>query len=233
MFKLCFVILYHMDNLPEILLVDKPKGVSSFGALCLLRKNFNIPKSIKIGHAGTLDPMATGLLLVGIDKGTKKIKDFVGLNKIYEAEILFGMATDTGDIEGRVTASKKLKVGSLKTEKVKKAVEGMVGKWVLPVPAYSAVKQGGEALYKKARRGAKLIVPKREMDVFKSEFQGTKSENEKIYIKAEFSVSSGTYIRSIAEEIGRRLDVPATLSALRRTKIGESDIKDAVKINTK
>jgi tRNA pseudouridine55 synthase len=224
-----------MEIFPEIMLVDKPKGVSSFGALGLMRRHLSIPKNIKIGHAGTLDPMATGLLLVGVGKGTKKLGEYVGLDKTYEAEILLGVSTDTGDIEGQVTASGKPQFpkGKSGEEKIKEIVEGMVGKWVLPVPAYSAVKQGGEALYKKARRGAKMIIPNREMEILESRFLNLESKGSQFFVRAEFRVSSGTYIRSIAEEIGRRLSVPATLFALRRTKMGEFDIKDAEKVETK
>lgn len=213
-----------------IILVDKPKGASSFGALGLLRKKYGLEKRLKLGHAGTLDPMATGLLIVGVGKGTKTLKNYVGLPKTYVAEVLLGIQTDTGDITGVTVKSEKLKVESLKTEGIKEVVGGMRGKWILPVPVYSATKQGGKPLYKKAREGRKLIQPNREMEIYQSEVKSVKFKDEKVFVEVEMEVSSGTYIRSIAEEIGRRLNVPATLANLRRTRVGEWGVENAIRV---
>jgi tRNA pseudouridine55 synthase len=210
-----------------IILVDKPKGISSFGTLGLLRKGYDISKKVKIGHAGTLDPMATGLLVVGVGKGTKILKNYIGLPKTYVAEVLLGIQTDTGDIEGKVLRNEKVR---LKKKEVEKAVENIEGKWILPVPIYSATKQGGEPLYKKAREGKKLVRPNREMEIFESKFLHLESASDGLLITVELTVSSGTYIRSIAEEFGRRLDVPATLANLRRTRIGEWGVDGAIRI---
>lgn len=232
-----------MKTLPEIILIDKPKGITSFDVIRRLRDRFG---KVKMGHAGTLDPLATGLMIIGVGKGTKRLKEYVGLPKTYEAEILLGVGTNTGDMEGEVVERvniSQLRFGGVEDsrfpegrsrkdfqEEIKKTVESMVGKWILPVPKYSATKQGGEPLYKKVRRGEKVIIPKREMEILESRFLNLESRDEKFFTKAEFIVSSGTYIRSIAEEVGRRLGVPGALAELRRTKVGEFDVCDAMNI---
>jgi len=215
----------------HILLIDKPSGITSFDCIRILRKKLGIRK---MGHAGTLDPMATGLMIIGVGDGTKKLQEFLKLDKTYEAEILLGVQTDTGDITGKVLKELGIKNYELSEEKIKKVLQGMVAKLELPVPAYSAIKRGGEALYKKARRGEVVDVPIKTMEIKAVEFLrsgkaqpcGRKVEPYPT-VSARFSVTSGTYIRSLAEEFGRRLGVPATLAALRRTRIGEFKIEDA------
>jgi len=211
---------------PNILLVDKPKGVTSFDVIRILRKKLNIRK---MGHAGTLDPLASGLMIIGVGDGTKKLKDFIGLPKTYEAEILFGIKTDTGDIMGKTLEETNVNSSiyrSIDKNRVQKVLSEMVGVLKLPIPAYSAIKRGGESLYKKARRGEKFVLSVGEMEILSAKFIGIENN----ILKAEFGVSSGTYIRSIAEEIGRRLGVLATLKELRRTRIGDYAIED-VRIN--
>lgn len=203
----------------KLLLIDKPAGITSFDVIRILRKKLDVRK---IGHAGTLDPMATGLLLVGVGEGTKELARLLKLPKTYEAEILLGVQTDTGDVTGNIVESRK--VHKVKSEEVKKVFLGMVGELKLPVPAYSAIKQGGEPLYKKARRGEKVETPVRTMTVSGVRDISVPREGGTVKVRATFDVGSGTYIRSLAEELGRRLGVPATLSALRRTKIGEYDV---------
>src|SRR3989344_5513576 len=119
----------------EIFLVDKPKGISSFGVIKILRKRSGIKK---MGHAGTLDPLATGLLIIGGGKGTKKLHDLIKLPKTYEASILLGVKTDTADLEGKVLED--VKIDKLNTKEVKKVVKSLEGKLLLAVPAYSAIK---------------------------------------------------------------------------------------------
>lgn len=204
-----------------LLLVDKPSGITSFDVIRRLRKEFSVKK---MGHAGTLDPMATGLMLVGVGEGTKELAKLIGLPKVYEAEIKLGVKTDTGDITGAVVESCKVKVES--EEQIKEILTGMIGELKLTVPAYSAIKQGGVPLYKKARRGEAVAAPVRVMKILWIKPHEFSSDT----VKIELEVSSGTYIRSIAEEIGLRLGTVATLSALRRTKIGEFKVESARKI---
>lgn len=210
-------------QLPEnILLIDKPSGITSFDVIRILRKKLSV---WKMGHAGTLDPMASGLMLIGIESGTKALATLLKLPKTYEAEICFGILTDTGDITGKILEEKI--VTAIDRPLLKNVLEGMVGTLQLKVPAYSAIKQGGEALYKKARRGEVVDTPVRPMTIDSLEFKDMYITEGKLRVSVIFSVSSGSYIRSIAEELGRRLFVPATLSALRRVSIGEWKVSDA------
>jgi len=210
----------------EVLLIDKPKGLTSFDVIRILRKKLGVKK---MGHSGTLDPLATGLMLVGVGEGTKKLQSLIKLPKTYEASVLLGVRTATGDLEGEVVESKK--ISDLDCDEAKKVILGLEGKIALRVPAYSAVKVGGKRLYKLARSGEKFLPPVKEMEILKSEFKGCFKDRGNYVVKVTLEVSSGTYIRSIAEEIGRRLGLPATLSELRRTRIGEYEVKDAMRLD--
>lgn len=210
---------------PEIILIDKPVGISSFDVIRRLRKRFGIRK---MGHAGTLDPLASGLLIIGLNEGTKKLNDYLKLDKEYVTEVKLGQRTTTGDLEGEVVEEKE--VGEIKKETVEEALSSMVGVLDLPVSAYSAIKQGGVPLYKKARaakeRGETIPdseLPKRAMRVYEAELLDVTNE----ILKVRFKVGSGTYVRSLGEELGRRLGYPATLASLRRTEIGEFRVEDA------
>ena len=199
-----------------IILVDKPKGITSFDVIRILRKKYNV---WKMGHAGTLDPFATGLLIIALGKSTKELSKYLKLPKTYEAKVLLGKTTDTLDTDGKEI--EKVDVSHIKNEDIIKIVESLVGTLNIPVPAYSAIKRGGEALYKKARRGEKVETPIKQMVVTRAEIKEIKRENSEIKIDIIFDVESGTYIRSLAEEMGKRLGVPGMLEELRRTKIGE------------
>ena len=209
----------------NILLIDKQKGITSFDVIRALRKKLGM---IKMGHAGTLDPLATGLMLVGVGEGTKELGGLLGLPKTYEAEVLLGVKTETGDLEGAVM--EETAVSEINEGEVKKVLAGMVGTLLLPVPKYSAVKRGGEPLYKKARRGEHVEVPIKEMVVYSLKLLTHAPFDNKYVLGIELEVGSGVYVRSIAEEIGRRLGVPATIKELRRTKIGKYCVEDAEKI---
>lgn len=212
----------HDKNIPEILLIDKPKGITSFDVIRKLRKKLGIKK---MGHAGTLDPLATGLLIIGIEKGTKKLNQFLKLPKVYEVEILLGKKTTTGDQEGEILEEKP--VHDLPSDRIEKVLESIQGKITLPVPVYSAIKKKGKPLYKMARRGEKVEVPEKEMEVVWVRLKDHYKEDGGYILKLEMEVGSGTYVRSIAEEIGRKLGYPAMVWELRRTKIGEFRVGDA------
>jgi len=203
---------------PDVLLIDKPAGMTSFDVIRRLRKELGVKK---MGHAGTLDPMATGLLIVGVGAGTKKLHSLTGLSKGYEAEVLLGTKTDTGDVTGAIVETRP--AGGVAEADVKKVLAGMIGELSLHVPLYSAIKQKGKALYRYAREGKSVAVPKSLMVVTEAEF--LRFENG--VIGARFNVGSGTYIRSLAEEIGLRLGTVATLKSLRRLSIGEFKVTDA------
>jgi tRNA pseudouridine55 synthase len=234
-----------VDN---ILLIDKPTGITSFDVIRILRERYAKESGYpvpKFGHAGTLDPLASGLMLIGVGEGTKKLKEYVGLPKEYVAEVLVGERRLTGDMEGKVLESAD--VPDLDTELVREELRGMIGVLRLPVSAYSAMKKGGVPMYKRARkaeREGKQVtgVPIRDMEVMEAELlkiqtisinrdSGNSSRGDVVenrcVVTVRFYVGSGTYIRSLAEELGRRLGYPATLRNLRRTRIGEFCIEDA------
>jgi tRNA pseudouridine55 synthase len=208
----------------ELLLVDKPKGITSMDVIRRLRKELNVRK---IGHAGTLDPLATGLLLIGVGNGTKLLSQLVKLDKEYIAEVRIGESRTTGDLEGEITEERV--VEGLSAGAVKKAVEEMIGTLTLPVSAYSAIKKDGIPMYKRARAAEKAgetisDVPQREMIVHEAELLDFKTDTNRAVATVRFTVGSGTYVRSLGEELGKRLGYPATLQNLRRTKVGEYDV---------
>jgi tRNA pseudouridine55 synthase len=214
----------------DIILVDKPKGITSFDVIRKLRRILNVKK---IGHAGTLDPLATGLMILGVGPGTKKLTALVKLDKEYLAEVRIGESRTTGDLEGEIIEEKAIEV--LDESVVQATVAGMRGTLTLPVSAYSAIKVDGVPMYKRARHAEKVgevvtDVPVRDMRVDEAELLALTVEGGRGVATVRFYVGSGTYIRSLAEELGRRLGYPATLQNLRRTKVGEFDIKNAKQI---
>ncbi len=213
----------------RIILVDKPAGVTSFAVVREIRKRLKIKK---VGHAGTLDPMATGLLIIGVGKGTKMLPQFLKQDKQYEATILLGVQTETGDIDGKLL--KEVVVSSIDEEKIKKSVEEMVGVLELPVPLFSAIKKDGTRLYKHAYRGnpENIVPPVRKMNVYKSTYQGFAKKDGKTYVNVVVTVASGVYVRSLVEEFGRRIGLPTTLSKLHRVSIGTCSVKDAQSLDT-
>lgn len=219
----------------EILLIDKPKGITSFDVIRRVRKQINIKK---IGHAGTLDPIASGLMILGDGPGTKKLTQLIKLDKDYIAEVLIGESRTTGDMEGEIVDA--VETIALDPAQILVAVSGLVGTVTLPVSAYSAIKIDGVPMYKRARAAEKVggivtDVPVRDMVVHSARVVNievvfsdtTMTTINRILVKVNFSVGSGTYIRSLAEELGKRLGYPATLANLRRTRLGEFSIEDA------
>ena len=208
-----------------ILLVDKPVGITSYDVIRRLKKRFNDPRA-KMGHAGTLDPRASGLMIIGIGEGTKKLKEYVGLSKEYIAEIFVGEQRTTGDMEGRVLAHAH--VPQISSNVVNSILQEMVGTLRLLVPAYSAVKRGGQPLYKKAHQGEDVgVLPVRDMEVYEATLIDHVCTDARCVTTVRFHVASGVYVRSLGEEYGRRLGYPAVLQSLHRTKIGEFDVTDA------
>jgi len=204
-----------------IILVDKPSGITSFDVIRSLRRKLGVRK---MGHAGTLDPLATGLLIVGVGTATKDLTALVGLPKVYEAEILLGTRTDTSDIDGRVVEI--VPVPTLSTNEIESTLTGMKGTLDLPVSLYSAIKKDGKPLYKYARDGKDIEAPMRTMIVRDVRFVSY----DDYVIRAVFDVSSGTYIRSLAEELARRLKTVGTIQNLRRVSIGDYKVQNAKKL---
>ncbi len=205
------------------ILIDKPIKMSSHGVVNRLRQLTHIKK---IGHAGTLDPLATGLMLLAVGReATKKIIQFSQMDKEYLADIQLGEETDTYDREGRVISSyqgEKIKKGELV-----KALENFLGPQEQLPPMYSAKKVAGQKLYHLARRGKDIERPKQQVVISNLELLSYKWP----LIKLRVSCSTGTYIRTLAYDLGRFLGTGAYLAGLRRTKIGPFAIDQAVELD--
>ncbi|MDP3727700.1 MAG: tRNA pseudouridine(55) synthase TruB [bacterium] len=210
----------------DILLIDKPKGWSSFDVIRELRRRLGIRK---MGHAGTLDPLATGLLLIGIGEGTKRLAELIGLPKTYRMAVLLGKRTATGDSEGEILEARP--IGAVAEEAVTVVLAGMIGEIELPVPMYSAVKYHGQPLYRYARRGIRVPEKRRTTKIYGLTLSGIRTEGGAPVLDIELTAAKGTYARAVAEEIGRRLGVPASILELRRTRIGGYDIRDAKRLD--
>lgn len=226
-----------MDWNTEILLIDKPKGITSFDVIRRLRRMYTEShggeRAPKMGHAGTLDPLATGLMIIGVGSGTKQLMTLTKLDKEYVAEVRLGERRTTGDLEGEVVEEKEVvETAEILRSKISAVLTDMLGELVLPVSAYSAIKVDGVPMYKRARKAAakgELVaeVPVRVMRVDETELLQVEVGGGRAVATIRFVVSSGTYIRSLAEELGRRLSYPATLQNLRRTRVGKFTVSDA------
>lgn len=202
-----------------ILLVNKPIGMTSRDVVNILMKKFN---TRKIGHTGTLDPFASGLLIITINKGTKISSFLEDLNKEYIAELKLGESTTTLDLEGEILEKKEVNL-LLNQQKVKEVLDSFVGKIKQIPPMYSAIKVDGEELYKKARRGETIERKEREVEINKIELLSITKE--KILFKVD--CSKGTYIRTLGLDIANKLDYPGHLTHLVRTRVGRFFLKDA------
>lgn len=215
----------HFTQKNELILVDKPKGITSFDVIRVLRKKLGIKK---MGHSGTLDPQATGLLIIGVGAGTKKLQELIGADKVYLMDVLLGKRTDTGDLEGAVVEEKKVEAPAL--EKVEEVLKNLEGEIELAVPLYSAVKLKGVPFYKYARQGIKLETPLRKVTIHYLKLLSHAQEGDCYSLRIEMGCSKGTYARTVAEEIGKRLSFPATLKGLCRLKIGTYELSQAKKL---
>lgn len=208
----------------EILLIDKPAEMTSFGVVARVRRLLSqqAGKKVKVGHTGTLDPFATGLMILMIGKGTKRSGEFLKLDKEYEATIRLGQTSSTGDPEGEITDFSE-EVVKPSQQDVEECLCNFVGEIEQVPPAYSAIKINGQRAYKLARTGQVVEMPVRKVNVFSLELLNY----EYPILKIRAHVSSGTYIRTLAEDIGRRLGVGAYCSELRRTKVADYNVKQA------
>ena len=204
-----------------ILIVDKPKGYTSRDVVNSIERLANTKK---VGHGGTLDPIATGVLVIALGNGLKVLEFLSHQDKEYIATVKMGIETKTLDITGEVT--KKKDYFFFDEIKVDEVLKSFIGKYNQEVPLYSSVKVGGQRLYKYAREGLKVVLPKREVNIYELELLS--HTNDEFVIRA--SVSKGTYIRSLIRDIGEKLEIPCTMKELRRTKQGEFTIEDAVSI---
>lgn len=201
-----------------LFLFDKPKGITSHDAVEILRRKLSIQK---IGHTGTLDPMATGLLIFMVGSATSGQSAMQGLPKVYGGTILFGSETDTWDAEGKVTA--EAPPPYLDEKSAAEAVKLFNGKIIQQIPPYSAVRLNGRHMYKLARQNVVMPEVKREVEVRWLSWAVRPPA-----LDFEIECSGGTYVRSIAHEMGRALGSRAHLAVLRRLSIGSWSVKDAI-----
>lgn len=213
----CIIVL--VIQMEGIYLIDKPEGMTSFDVIRHLRK---ILKTKEIGHAGTLDPMATGLLVVLVGRATKLSNLMLNKTKTYEAEVTFGFSTDTFDRMGKMT--EQASNIQLTQKEVDMALAHIKAQTSQKPPIYSAIKVDGKKLYEYARADMEIEIADKDITIY--DLHTTKPLHD-LSFECMITVSKGTYIRSIANDIGVYLGVPAHLSKLRRTKSGEFSIQDA------
>ncbi len=217
---------YYIED--GIIMLHKPVGISSFGLVSLVKKITGIKK---IGHSGTLDPLASGLMILGIGDGTKKIKNYIGLDKSYIAEIIIGRSTTTGDIEGDIVDEKDICISDMDKSTFSNAFNSFLGKKYYDAPLYSAVKVLGKPLYKYARNGeVPPFIPKKEMYLKNFEILDLYKYNKIFILKVYVGVGSGTYIRTLAEEFGKKINYPASIKSLYRVSIDNFQDKDSLRI---
>jgi tRNA pseudouridine55 synthase len=207
----------------RVLLFNKPLHWTSFD---LVRKVRNLIKIKKVGHAGTLDPLATGMLIVCTGKFTKKINEYMGMEKEYTGTITLGSTTPTFDLESEPENFKPY--DHISDQQIIDATNNFVGDILQMPPQHSAIKKDGKRLYESARQGIEVKVDPRPITI--KEFAITKIELPLVYFKVV--CSTGTYIRSLANDFGAALSVGAHLSSLCRSRIGEFELKDAQSIES-
>ena len=212
----------------KVLLIDKPLHWTSFQAVNKIRwhikKRFNL-KKIKVGHAGTLDPLATGLLIICCGKETKNINTYQGQIKEYTGTIILGATTPSYDLETEIDST--YPTTHLSDELIKETTQQFIGDIQQKPPIFSAIKKDGKRLYELARKGETTEIKARTVSI--TEFEITKINA----LNIDFRVvcSKGTYIRSLAHDFGKALDSGAHLTALRRTKIGDFSVNNALSID--
>ena len=205
----------------EILLVDKDVNWSSFQAVKKIKYLFKIKK---IGHGGTLDPLATGLLVMGTGKKTKELEEIMGSKKEYIGTITLGATTPSFDLETEI--DQKFEISHINNELIFNTAKQFIGEQLQYPPIFSAVKVDGKRAYKSARKGIEIKINPRTITIFNFEILDINMPN----INFKVSVSKGTYIRSLAYDFGKALNAGAYLSKLRRTKVGEFKVEDAYTI---
>lgn len=213
-----------------ILLVDKPKGWTSFDVVAKVRGIIKIElrnenpslKNVKVGHTGTLDPAATGLLVLCIGKYTKKVPDMIRHDKTYEVEMTLGATSTTGDQEGEITRSGEEKVVSSK--ELEGVLSTFAGEQMQTPPSFSAIRINGQRAYDLARAGKEVKLEPRKCTIHSLEL----TSYDFPVAKFTCSVSSGTYIRSLVNDIGQKLGTGAYMSELKRIKVAQYDLTNAL-----
>ena len=222
-----------MTHHEDMLLIDKPVGWTSFDVVAKIRGKIRAgytargekptKRQLRVGHTGTLDPFATGLLIILLGDECKRSDEFMKKVKVYEATIRLGQVSTTGDPEGEISDANSVK--GLTLNRVKTVLEGFVGKIEQTPPMFSAIKINGQRAYKLARKGEVVEMPKRTVTIYSIEL--VSYSYPQLVIRTH--VSSGTYIRTLAEDIGNALGTGAYCHELRRTKIADWDVADATR----
>ena len=225
---------YSADNISDdniingkTLLIDKPLNWTSFDAVKYIRRSltskFKI-KKIKVGHAGTLDPLASGLLIICIGKQTKKISEYQNLPKSYTGRFKLGESTPSYDRETEV--NKSFSYSHINESDLHNLAKKFIGKKMQKPPIYSAIKKDGKRMYEYARKNIKIEIQERKIEIYEFEITNFSSP----YVEFIIKCSKGTYVRSIANDFGQRLNSGSFLYELRRTGIGDFSILNALKI---
>lgn len=216
-----------MQSPNGLLLIDKPAGMTSFGVVARVRRQLSqiAGKKVKVGHTGTLDPFATGLMLIVVGDYCKRAGEFTKLNKSYEATVVLGKTSSTGDPEGEITEVSVIEPSEVQ---VKAALAPFIGTITQTPPVYSAIKIDGQRAYKLARQGKEFVMPSRQVTIYSLELVSYAYPA----LKIACTVSSGTYIRTLAEDIGTVLKTGAYTSELRRTTVGRWQVDAAISPDT-
>lgn len=205
-----------------IIVINKPKNCTSHDVVRKAKKILNE----KVGHTGTLDPNATGVLPLLVGKGTQISKYLINHDKTYEAVLKLGEKTDTADVEGKIIETKEVQPSNLEKENVEKVLKALIGKQEQTPPIYSAIKVKGKKLYEYARSGENVEIEPRTIEIYDLEL--IKVENQEITYKVH--CSKGTYIRTLCEQIAEKLGTVGYMKELKRTQVGEFKIEDSVTI---
>ncbi|MDF2508732.1 MAG: tRNA pseudouridine synthase, partial [Microbacterium sp.] len=214
---------------PGILLVDKPAGLTSHDVVARTRRAFG---TRKVGHAGTLDPMATGLLVIGIEAATRLLTYIVGADKTYEATIRLGQTTGTDDAEGEILTTAEPQAWSAVTDAaVDEGIAALTGEISQVPSSVSAIKVDGRRAYDRVRAGEEVVLAARDVVVSRFEVSARRQQDGFLDLDVIVECSSGTYIRSLARDLGAALGVGGHLTALRRTRVGPFEVSDAVSLD--
>ena len=211
-----------LGPLDGLLLVDKPSGPTSHDVVAQIRRRFRIPK---VGHGGTLDPMATGLLVILLGKGTKISERVMGHDKTYEATLRLGVETDSQDADGQIVAEKD--PAGVSADQVRAQMRARLGDQLQTPPRVSAIKLNGVPLYKLARQGQTVERAPKLIHVYRFELLDFSPPDVRFVVEC----TKGTYVRTLAHDIGQALGVGAHLVQLRRTKIGQLDVAQAAALD--
>ena len=212
-----------MENLNGIIVINKPKEYTSHDVVAKVKKILNIKK---VGHTGTLDPNATGVLPLLLNDGTKLSKYLINHDKEYKVTLQLGIKTDTADGEGKIIKKEAVDISIL--DKVEEVLKSFIGKQKQVPPMYSAIKVNGKKLYEYAREGKNVELEPRNIEIYDIKLE--KLDKEKEEIQFIVSCSKGTYIRSLCEDIAEKLGTVGYMKELQRTKVGEFKLEQAITI---